>query len=394
MTRLLSFFVAVAFVVGGAFGAWWLYRSGPTVETSDRAPRKREVRVVPLTPGSQSVHVTAYGTVVPVRQVEIRPEVTGRVLRVHPNLTAGGVLAEGDELIALDDTDYQLALRERRAELTEAKVEVTLEGGRRTVARREWETFSDELDAGIRDASLALREPQRDLVRARLYRARARVDQARTAVERTKLSVPFPAMVLQETTEFGMLANASSPICTLVGTDSFYVEAALPMADLQRSNLHSGRKARAIVRLAVGAGGDVTWEGRVVRVLGALSERSRMARVVVEVPDPLDLKSPEGRRKLPLLLDSFVEVRIDAGRLDRVVEIPRSALREGNTLWLVDHNDQIQILEADVRWRRAETVLVTHQFMRDQRLVVSDLRAPLPGMAVTPVPVEPEAPRR
>ena len=51
-----------------------------------------------------------------------------------------------------------------------------------------------------------------------------------------------------------------------------------------------------------------------MRVLGSLEQTGRMARVLVRVADPLGLEL--GGNALPLLLRSFVRVRIDAGELN------------------------------------------------------------------------------
>ena len=90
-----------------------------------------------------------------------------------------------------------------------------------------------------------------------------------------------------------------------------------------------------------------------------LDPLGRMARLIVSVQDPLGIQSPEDG-KLPLLLGSYVEVRIIAGELEDTLRIPRSALREGNSIWVVGSDKRLQIVPAEVLWPEKDTVLIAN----------------------------------
>ncbi|MCI5142413.1 MAG: hypothetical protein D3909_12000, partial [Candidatus Electrothrix sp. ATG1] len=122
-------------------------------------------------------------------------------------------------------------------------------------------------------------------------------------------------------------------------------------------------------------------EGSVFKLLADLDPKSRMARILITVKDPLNLAAedgPQGR----LLLGSFVKVRLDAGTLDNVRVIPAGALREGGRIWLVDQEGLFATREVQVRWRRADEVLVNADIAPDERVIVSRLQTPVPGMRV------------
>ena len=137
--------------------------------------------------------------------------------------------------------------------------------------------------------------------------------------------------------------------------------------------------------LDTGDGESTVWNGRVVRLLSDLSELGRMARVVVSVSDPLGLKKNSGT-KLPLLLGSFVEVKIDAGAIEDTLTIPREALHEGNFIWVVGSDNLLKILQATILWSEKETLLLSNNLEKGEDLIVSDLRVALPGMKVSPQP--------
>ena len=112
------------------------------------------------------------------------------------------------------------------------------------------------------------------------------------------------------------------------------IQVSVPFSELKWIQFPQGNLPGAEVEVVLDAGeGEIaTWEGRVVRLLSDLDEVGRMARVVVAVQDPLGLES-EKSDELPLLLGSYVEVRLDAGELENVITVPRdSPARRGSDL--------------------------------------------------------------
>ena len=67
--------------------------------------------------------------------------------------------------------------------------------------------------------------------------------------------------------------------------------------------------------------------------------------------------------------------------------IPRSALREGNNIWIADSQDELQVRSAEILWLRQDTVLIKNVIEPGEQLIVSDLKTPLPGMKVNPQPL-------
>ena len=75
---------------------------------------------------------------------------------------------------------------------------------------------------------------------------------------------------------------------------------------------------------------------------------------------------------------------IEAGTLEDVITIPRKALHD-NKLWLVDDRiNELQIRPTEVLWKSGETFLVKNVLKEGEQVIVSDLRAALPGMKVSP----------
>jgi RND family efflux transporter MFP subunit len=378
--------ILLIFGFGGCVGFMLLW-TGPETVPEEKNHSAKIVQTIPLAPQTRSVAVIASGSVVPSRKVVIKPQVTGQVIWQSESITIGGHVKAGDELIRIDPKDYELALAEVQSNFEQARFEREVESGRQVIAKREWAELQSDLDMEEVNKSLVLREPHLRRAEALMEKARNDIEIAELQLSRTVITAPFNAMVIEESVEVGQLLNPGSDICELVGTDEFWVQVTLPFSQLKWVQFPEEDRpgAAAQVILDMGDGESVVWKGRIIRLLSDLDPLGRMARLVVSVTDPLDLRR-RSVSKLPLLLGCFVKVKIEAGELEDTLTIPRAALREGNRIWVVGDDHVLKILPATVLWRETETVLISNNLEKGDLLIVSDLRAALPGMKVAPQP--------
>jgi hypothetical protein len=87
-------------------------------------------------------------------------------------------------------------------------------------------------------------------------------------------------------------------------------------------------------------------KGRVDRLVGALESETRMARVLISVSDPL-AQSPESAGQQPLMVGSFVEVRIEGRPIENVIRLNRAYLRQNDTVWVME-NGELNIKSVEV----------------------------------------------
>lgn len=336
---------------------------------------------------SHRLDVRASGTVEPARQMQVQPEVSGRVVDVHDELQPGGLVEKGETIVQLDRSDYRLAVRQRKTALEQAKSQMALEKGRQEVAEREWELFKDEADELTRetDPSLALRKPQLGNAKAQVDAAQARLEQARLNLSRTSVEAPFDALVRDESVSIGDLAGAQSPVATLVGTDAFWARlkvspGKIPYIDIPGVNADTGSKVEIEYETGDTA---VKRVGRVLRLAGGLDRRGRLARVIVRIDDPLGLASEDDSefRGVPLLLDSYVDARIRGGETRELVELPRDAVRNGDQVYVYD-DGTLAIRTLEIAWRRPSSVLVSGGLEDGDRVVVGPMPNPLEGMSL------------
>lgn len=348
----------------------------------------------------QQLRVNANGTVLPAVQVSVRPEVSGRVVWVSPELVPGGIVKAGDKLFQIDPADYELAVAMARAVVTDAEARLALEKGRQEVAEREWRLFAGEADATTLDDGLALRKPQQLSAEAAVASARARLAQEELRLQRTAVYAEFNAFVRSESVDLGQTVNPQVPLAVLVGTDLAWIQAAVPVASLaaiQFPDSAGSAGARVVVRYN-DSEGDATRVGRVQGLLGDLDPAGQLARVRIEIDDPLGLAEDPAQRS-PLLIDSYVGLTIEGQEVDDLIELPRSWLHNGDTVYLYD-DGKLVIRKVQIVWRQPDVVLLSEGLETGEQVISSAIATPVSGMklrlASTPTansaPLEEEAP--
>ena len=379
----------IGVLAGAAWISWGLLKTPPKAQRERIKVQAPLVSVAPLHRTDEPVSIAAHGTVMAARELTLRSEVRGRVIEVHPQLVPGGLIQKGEVVVRIDPSDFEIAVRRAEAAVAEAEVEWQIEQGRQIVAQREWDLLKGENgDPG--ESSLALRKPQLQKVEATREKAKADLDDAKLALSRTVVRAPFDAVVIRESVETGQLIETQTAIAELAGTDEFWVEALVPVGRLERIAIPGPGKEQpgAAVELQLQTGATpVARSGTVCRQLAGLDPNGRMARVVISVGDPLNLRGDARMSGLPL--SSYVSLEIEAGVFEQIVAVPRFALRENNQVWTVDQEKKLHIRPVEVIWRRDDDVLVRNDFPTGEQVITSHLSSVIPGMLVRIAPSEP-----
>jgi len=364
---MLKTVLPIVVLIAAIGGAQALRLLTPEVAAQAESVNVLPVIVMPVRLAAHPLELDVIGEVKPVHRLVMQSEVGGRVVERSPQLVPGGVLRAGESLVRVDGRDHGVMVAVQEAALERAAVAVADERARKEVAEFEWQERAALLSADAR--RLALREDYLRSAEVGLDAARNQLDKARRDLGRTNIKVPFDALVLEAGAELGQLVTPQTPLATLVAIDRYWVEVALPVAqlvhlDIPGVNVASGeRGSSARVRFDAGEGARVEREGTVERLIGQVTTHGRMARLLIGVSDPLDraARGEPGRAapgtSLPLMLGSIVEVRLAGAQLADTTAVPSGALIDDHAVWLVvDH--ALKSREVEVAWRGAETVLL------------------------------------
>ncbi|WP_419778581.1 efflux RND transporter periplasmic adaptor subunit [Maridesulfovibrio sp.] len=369
--------VAVAFM-----GAKALIATKPVAKKKAPVVSAPLVNVSVLEVQDFQVWTPVMGTVEAARNISLEPQVSGKVISVSDSFIPGGYFDKGSEVLRIDPVDYELAVKQQQAVVTEAEYNLKLESGQQRVAGREWKLLKKSSGGTMQEAELALRKPHLQKAQADLASSKAKLQQARIDLDRTRVTAPFACMIASKSADLGAHLSLGETIASLVGTDEFWVVVSVPVDRLgsisvpSAQNNFKGSKARVVMGSGKAA---VEREGEVLRLLPSLESKGRMARVIVSIKDPLNLKGGEVR---PLLLGSYVNVFIDSGMLEQVIAIPRTAFRDNNTVWVLNNDGLLDIRTVDPVWRDQEFIYLDEGVQSGEKLVVTDISAPLQHMKV------------
>ncbi len=362
--------------VGGGIAAY-LLRTSPKPARQAPITLAPLVRIIVVHAKSTRVPVQALGTVMPAVEVAVCAQVTGQVVAIHPRFHAGGIVPADAVLARIDSSDYELAVPMRESQVEMARSDLLAEQGQQEVARREWELLDMQSSASSLEQELALRQPQLRQKAAALRSAEASLALARLDLSRTEIKAPCNALLRTAEVNVGDLATPQKVLATLVGTDAFWVQASLAAEELLWLRVPRGRDDEDASPVRVhGPHGSVR-EGRIIALLGDLEPSGRMARVRIEVQDPLSLA--QDATEPPLLLDERVKVEFLGEEAKEVFSIPRDALHDGNQAWVVDGEDRLQFKDVESVWSN-EVLSLVRGLEEGDRVVVSDLAGPVPGM--------------
>ena len=143
--------------------------------------------------------------------------------------------------------------------------------------------------------------------------------------------------------------------------------------------------SRAFIRYDSGTE-SIEHQGRIIRLLGDLDPAARTARVLVEIENPFSLTDDDADpdrpalRDAPLLLGSFVSVQLEGHQDHPVIELPRSALHDGQYIYVASDDDTLHIRDVHVAWRHSETIAISEGIEPGERIITSNLPAPIEGM--------------
>lgn len=379
-SRWLRFILPIMVLGIGALVAFWLLQTGPEAKPKPKTRNALLVEVVPVTFAPQPTMVAAMGVVKPSRMVEVKPQVGGEIVGMHPAFVPGSHFRAGEQLIKIDPADTLLAIQQLKGDVARAEAEIVLEQGKKLVALREYQLLGEVVSP--EEKALMLREPQLASLQAARDSAAARLEQARLNLERTAVTVPFSALVQERKVNLGAQVSTATTLATLVGSDAYWIEVSVPVSQLRwlqipQRETETGSAARVYDEAAWGATGSRV--GSVLRMAPGLEQQGRMARLLVKIDDPLALL-PHNSGQPRLMLDAYVRVEIVGAVLPSVVTLARKDLHDDDSVWLMSSEDQLEIRKVEVAFRGRDTVQVTSGLAEGERLILSPLPAPVPGM--------------
>ena len=343
------------------------------------------VEVGILSKANRQILISGTGSAQSRYEVSITPQIKGRVSELSPQMVAGGTFQKDELLFAIEDVDYQLAIAHAQATLAQAELELLRNENLADLARKEWHLLNSESD--LEPNPLVVYEPQLKSARALRDAAQANVKQAELNLQRTRVFAPFDCYVRSEQLEIGQFLNAGAPVATVAGIDQIEIVVPLPLEEIVWLQVpRKGTKQRgSLAKVELQSGGRTFhWQGEITRSLGEIDPRNRMARVVVTVNDPFTEDTEKANLLNDLLPGMFVNVQILGEELSDIISVPRGAMHDNDTIWVIDDENRLHIREVDILRRERDEVLIRSGLDANEKIVLTNLSGAAEGMLLRP----------
>ena len=385
---LLSILLSTGFLLVGVVGMLFL---SSLKQAPPKAPPREVgifVKAVAVHPEDVPVQLTGFGTVRARDITKISPQVSGNVVKIHPDLDTGEIIPGGEVLFCIDPRTYQARLDNVKAnvarlthQLRQLDVQHEIDVARlqtlkRTVKLAEKEFFrvrdlftKDKVgsQAGVERAEQAynaardrydqlrqavdLYAARRQELESALKAARAQQEQAALDLERTRVTAPFDGRVRWHSVELGQFVAPGVPVLELA--DDSVREISVPL------NSNAARKWLAFkhgpptddkawfgplepvsctIRWAENP--DKQWKGVLDRV-EQYDPKMRQLTVVVRVSNQQARGGNTGG--LPLVEGMFCSVSVPGKTLHHAFRLPRSAVSFQNTVYVARPGDAPEI---------------------------------------------------
>ncbi len=278
------------------------------------------------------------GTLYPRSQFVVAPKIAGRLKKLMFNI--GDRLEPGQLIAVLDDDEFVQQVDQAQAELQVAKANLEERQNSLDIAKREYDRtvvlrskkIASESELDTAASNYKTQEAKLKVALAQVVQNEAALKVAQVRLSYTQIKVPPKEkdeyrVVGERYVHEGAMLAANTPIVSIL--DIHKLVAAIHVIERDYSKIRMGMHAIVSTDAYPGK----TFSGKIIRMAPLLQEKSREARIEIEIANNEILLKP----------GMFVRVLLEFERHDNAVIVPLDALakREGRQgVFMVDEQQQ------------------------------------------------------
>ncbi len=310
-----------------------------------------------LTPEPFQVTFSTTGVVTATTDIEIVPQVGGRIVEVNGDFFPGGRFAADSPLFEIEPVDFELDVQRAKAQVSQARTQLDLEMAEKAVAEAEWRQFNGEAEI----PPLVARTPQILEARATLAAAEAQLASAELALSRTLFTLPKAGRVLESRISEGQVVRNGQSYGTVFYEDDLEVTASLQGRELEW--LYQARDLKVQLH-ATFRGQPMTYSGRLKREAASVNPTSGFAEIRFGFEE----------NTVEWVPGVFCHIQVAGPTYENIVRVPVTAVQADGTIWLVDAENRLIAHTPDMLMMTDE-----HLAVKGWEEPVTIVDRPLPG---------------
>ncbi|WP_256985637.1 efflux RND transporter periplasmic adaptor subunit [Bordetella genomosp. 1] len=349
--------VHAALLVLVVLGLWFWWRAPGSPKPPGRAQQPVPVEVARVRAAPLQLQLHALGTVTPLTQVLLRPQVDGELLRLH--YAEGQTVAAGDLLAEVDARPFRLALAQAEGRLAQTRAQ--LDNARADLGRFEALARRDSVARQQLDGARTAVER----LSGQLARDRAGVDEAERRLSHTRIVAPLTGRIGLRRIDAGNHVRAADAtgLATLVQMSPISVMFSVPDSRLD------------LLRQALGRAGTLeveAWDADDRRVVarGALTALDNR---IAAGSGTVRLRAHFDNAAGTLFPNQFVNIRVTLVQEDQSLTVPAASVQygaEGPYAYVIDAEDKARRKPIAVGLASGGRIAVTDGLAAGERVVV------------------------
>jgi membrane fusion protein, multidrug efflux system len=379
--RLVVLLLVAAVLVAGAY--FFIFRQGGgPAPAQNAAPANRpppEVGVVVAQPAEVPLPVEYAGRVVGFRDVEVRPRVSGVLLKRE--FEEGGRVTQNQVLFRIDPAPFEVALSRAEAQLQQAQA--ALRQAEQNFARMQ-ELASRQVAA---ERQLEDATAQRDQARASIQLAEAEIRSAKLNLDYSVVNSPAAGVTSLQSPTVGTLVQAQQTLLTTITQlDPAYVNFSFTEEEGQEFRKLNEKRAKPltaqdlVIDLQVGLESTYRHPGKIDAAGQRVDPQTGTIQVRAIFPNPDGV----------LLPGQFVRVRIRGVTLPDAIVVPEPAVSQGPrgpSVYVVGENNTAEVRPVRLGPEVAAGWVIEDGLKGGERVIVDGVIRVRPGAPVRPVPM-------
>jgi RND family efflux transporter MFP subunit len=354
---------------------------------------------------SPNMVIKTYGTVRSGQNLSLTAEVKGKIVEMAPGFEEGGYFQEGSFLMRIDPRNYvfdverldsemgrldaeavriiqeqenlrsTLKIAEEDMQLARAEYDRNLSLAKRNVVsqnqidqtRQKWLVSRKKVQET--ENAIALIKPGINLLEAQRRTVLVQLKEARLALEKTVIRAPFDSRVKKKLVETGQYVNVGEKLASIYNVGIMEVEVNILPRDVvwlhfnPKMSVGFEENAPAKARITFDTPvKKLVWDGFVSRVKGQMEETTRTLPIVVQIKN-----SHPGHSHM-ILPGMFVSVEIVGKKVEDLFYLPRKAVREDGSVFVVK-DGEIRLSSVKIVRRVGNHVYVKNGLSDGDRVV-------------------------
>ena len=341
----LQLVLVILFIIVSLTASKILHATREPIQRKDVADRSLFVEIKKVAPLPHQINFDVTGILKARNNVQIVPEVSGKVIAINEKFFDGGSFKAGEILFEIDPRNFAFEVSRLKAQVAAAKTLFDLEKAESKAAIAEWK----QINPTLKISDLAARKPHLLEAQSNLDSAKAQLGLAQLNLTRTKFRMPFDGQVLSTQLAEGQYIVAGQNYGETF--DSQSLEAKASLKDQQLKWLLTAQDPNITISTTY-LGEKKTFQGMLNRSASFLDEQTRFASVSFGFIDQIG----------SLLPGAFLDINIQGATLKGLMEVPISALQKEGNIWILDNENNL------------ESIIPNIMYLDDQRMVIKAIK--------------------